>query len=99
MGFTEQFALATDVGFVARVQQAGVTAAIALMNDPATPLRVANYCSSLLNNPYGMARNLAFGVAANGAITLESSDSDLQWTVNSVLWAYAGELPKNKAKE
>ena len=41
-----------------------------------------------------MARSLAFGVAANAAIAKESADNDLQWTVNSLLSAYAGVLPK-----
>lgn len=93
MTFSEQYALAVTQDFVNRVQQAAVTAAIALMADPATPARVASYCSSLLNNASHHARSLAFGVAANAAITAESSDSDLQWTVNTLMWAFAGELP------
>lgn len=93
MTFAEQYALATDQVFVVRVQQAAVAASIALMADPATPVRVANYCANLLNNPLHAARNIAFGAVTNAALSPESSDSDLQWTINSLMRAFAGELP------
>lgn len=93
MSFIDQYALATNQEFVMRVQQAAVAAAVALLADPATPARVANYCANLLNSPMHAARNIAFGVATNASITAASSDSDVQWTVNSMMRAYAGELP------
>jgi hypothetical protein len=94
--FLGQVALAQDGEFMARVQQAAVAAAIALLNDPATDVRLANYCAALLNQPQQFARNLAFGVASNQAVTKGSGDSDLQWTVNSLMGAYAGVLPATK---
>lgn len=92
--FTDSYVLATDKGFVERVQMAAVSAALALMADLATDSRLASYCAALLNSPAQFAHNLAFGVAANPAMHKDSSDSDLQWTVNSVVHAYAGVLPK-----
>lgn len=88
--FEEQYALATSPAFVQQVQMAAINAAIALMADPATDERLANYCATLLNSPRAVAANLAFGVAANPAVTEKSSNSDLQWTVNSLMAAYAG---------
>jgi hypothetical protein len=37
-----------------------------------------------------MAEKIAVGVAANGTITGASSDSDIEWTVNSIIDDYAG---------
>lgn len=94
MAFIDEFNLAIDETFIRRVQIAAVNAAIALMAAPATDPRLANYCASLLNAPRMFAQNIAYGVAANPAITAETTDSDLQWTVNSIMSAYAGVLPK-----
>ncbi len=90
--FEQQYNLATSPTFLQQVQMAAINAAIALMADPATDERLANYCATLLNSPRVVAVNLAFGVAANPAITEKSSNSDLQWTVNSLMRAYAGVL-------
>lgn len=88
--FEKQYELATSPAFVQQVQIAAINAAISLMADPVTDERLANYCSTLLNSPRSFATNLAFGVAANPAVTEKSSNSDLQWTVNSLMAAYAG---------
>lgn len=50
----------------------------------------AMWASDTLRNPKMMAERIAVGVAAGGVITAVSSDSDLQWTVNSLIDDYAG---------
>ena len=47
---------------------APLTAALALMAEPASDSRLANYCAALLNSPMQFAQNVAFGVAANPAM-------------------------------
>jgi hypothetical protein len=91
--FRDKYALATDKSFLSAVQMAAIAASIDLLADPATDTRLAHYCSNVLNSPATFAANLAFGVAINSAISAQSSDSDLQWTVNSLMRAYAGVLP------
>lgn len=92
MTLLEQYELATDVPFVRRTQQALVKSAIALLNNPSTPEGVAEFCGHVLRAPGPHAQNMAFGVATNPVITAESSDSDLEWTVNSMISAMAGVL-------
>lgn len=41
----------------------------------------------------------SWGVAANADITLESSDNDIEWTVNSLWDAYAGAYQETPAPE
>ena len=94
MSFEEQFALATSPQFVQRVQQAAVTAAIATINGAQAETRLIDYCFNLLNRSRATAQEIAFGVVTNPAITAESTDNDLQFTVNSILSAYAGVQPE-----
>ena len=94
MTFEEQYALATSPQFIQRVQQAAVTSAIAIVNGSPAPTRVVDYCFNLLNRARATAQELAFGVATNPAITAESTDNDIQFTVNSILSAYAGVQPE-----
>jgi hypothetical protein len=94
MTFEEQFALATSPQFVQRVQQAAITAAIATINGEPTETRLLDYCFNLLNRARASAQEIAFGVATNPAITAESTDNDIQFTVNSMLRAYAGVQPE-----
>lgn len=94
MSFEEQFALATSPQFVQRVQQAAVKAAIATINGAPTETRLVDYCFNLLNRARATAQEIAFGVVTNPAITAESSDNDIEFTVNSMLSAYAGVQPE-----
>lgn len=40
--------------------------------------------------PRTMAEKMAVGVAANGTITIASEDTDIEWTVSSIIDDYAG---------
>ena len=93
MSFRDSIDLAQSTAFVARVQGAMVKSAIAVAAEaPATAghaVRVA-WATQVLRDPAHYAARLAFGVAANAAITPESTDSDIEFTVNSLWDAYAG---------
>lgn len=96
MTFAEQIELAEDGLFQARVRQATITAAIAVMAETPTAETQAAHekrtalALRILSEPTGTQRAWAYAVAANPAITAESSDGDLQWTVNSLWDAMAG---------
>lgn len=99
MTLTEQYTLASNEIFIGRVLMAAVTAAIEIggeecggTDEPTVDqhlLRSA-WAQRVLQDPLGEAYNLAMGVAANPAITTESTDSDIQFTVNSLINDYAG---------
>ena len=93
MSFAEQINLATTPAFVARVQAAMVKSAIAVSNeDPATAAHATRvqWATQVLRDPAHYAARTAFGVASNAAITSESPDDAIEFTVNSVWNAYAG---------
>lgn len=90
--FLEQVALATNKEFIHRVQQAAVKAALAIMAEadetPAHTERCA-LAQRVLHDPQAAARLLAYGMAT-ATLSLESSDSDLEWMIASIWNAYAG---------
>ena len=93
MSFRDNTELAQFAPFVARVQAAMVKAAIAVSSeDPSTEAHSTRvqWATQVLRDPAHYAARMAFGVAANPIITAESSDSDIEFTVNSVWNAYAG---------
>jgi hypothetical protein len=98
MTFLEQIEMAEDGEFQARVRQAAITAAAAIMADQPdnTPQAIAKHslraklALDVLRNPSAWARPIAAAVVTNAAVTAESTDSDLQWTVNSLWDALAG---------
>lgn len=89
MTFLDQYQLAQDADFLGRVAVATVKAAVAVMAeaDP-TPERV-KYAGIVLRNPHGAAQQMALAVVTNAVITAESSDSDIEFTVNSMYQAMA----------
>lgn len=93
MAFVDQINLAMTPHFIVRVQGAMVKSALAVASeDPATAghgTRVA-WATQVLRDPAHYAARMAYGVAVNPVITAESSDSDIEFTVNSVWDAYAG---------
>ena len=100
MSFIDAFELAQNEAFVQRVQQAMVKSAIAVSaespSDPANLVLDAarlSYATTVLRDPPRNARLMAFGVVTNGTITAESSDSDIEFTVNSMWSAYSGVNP------
>lgn len=93
MSMETQYALAKQQTFVQKVTVAMIQAAIAIANESvATPnhdLR-ARHAARVLNEPEHFAPGFALGVASNPAIKAESTDSDIQFTVNSNWDAFAG---------
>ena len=93
MTLATQYALARSPDFMARVAIAMIQAAIAISNESSAvnnhALR-ARHAARVLNEPEHFAPGFALGVASNPAITAESSDSDIQFTVNSNWDAFAG---------
>lgn len=93
MAYIDQYTLAQDPTFRSRVEMAMIIAAIQISaEDPTTEYHQqrAQYAQACLANPVSCAANFALGVASNPVITAQSSDSDIQFTVNSQWNAYAG---------
>lgn len=93
MAFADQATLAADATFIARVRIALLTASIAVMaEDNTAPHWQARkrYALACLQDPVGQAALMAQGVVTNGEIDDESSDGDIEYTVNSLFDAYAG---------
>jgi hypothetical protein len=91
--------LATDPAFRRRVRAAMVVAAVQVAAEQANPNQPerSNLRRSLATNIFAdlddHEERFAHAVAANPVITTDSSDSDLQFTVNSVFDAVAGAPP------
>lgn len=99
MAFVDTFAgrqaLAFDTVFISRVQFAMMKAAIAVQAESSGAANHTNrsgYARSVLNDPNRYGPLFAQGVVTNAAITDTSSDSDIEFTVNSLWDAYAGVL-------
>ncbi len=93
MSLETQYALAQDQTFVQRVTIAMMQAAIAVANESTAATNHAlraRHAARVLNEPAHFAPGFALGVASNPAITAESTDSDIQFTVNSNWDAFAG---------
>lgn len=100
MAFLDQVTLATDGNFVSKVQQAMITSAIQIVAEKDSvdnhydSMRLS-YAVTVLKDPRRYAQLMSYGVATNGAINSQSSDNDIQFTVNSMWDAYAGVRPNN----
>lgn len=95
MTLHDQAELAQFKGFqdrvlVAAVQAARDVAAEAPSGDPRKDELRATLATNLLASPESYAERFSWAVAANGSISFASSDSDIQWTVNSLWDAFAG---------
>jgi hypothetical protein len=96
---TETADLARWPKFVREVQAAMVTAAVAvgaeLADDPPTEAQRLRHALSanVLRDPETWTPTFAWAVAANPTITHESSNGDIQWSVNAVWNAMAGVVP------
>jgi hypothetical protein len=92
MTAAEQYDLSHDTLFMRRVQMIAQKTAIAVAaEDPATAShaqRVA-FGNKVLMNPSGYAELIAQGVTTNSAINASSTDSDIEFTINSQWNAYA----------
>ncbi len=93
MTLNAQYTLAQNQTFIERVTMAMMQAAIAIANESAAAANHAlraRHAARVLNEPQHFAPGFALGVASNPAITAESTDSDIQFTVNSNWDAFAG---------
>lgn len=95
MSLNDQAQLATFPTFRERVLIATVQAARDVAaEEPSGDARKDDLRSTLatnvLNDPEGYMDRFAWGTAANVAITYESTDSDIQFTVNSMWDSVAG---------
>jgi hypothetical protein len=93
MSFQERFALADDSGFQQKVTVAAVKVAAAVMaEDPTTAYHQARgtYAVKVLAAPEVEGMNLSLGVVTNAAITADSPDDAIEFTVASLWPAYSG---------
>jgi hypothetical protein len=89
--------LATNPAFLRKVQVAMVTAAIEVAQEAQEPTPSADYWRlrralsvNVLTDPVVWAPKFAWAAASNVALTSESTDSDIQFTVNSQWASIAG---------
>ena len=96
MAYTDQYALGEDATFQHKVQVACATAAIQVQGEalgtytPTVYQKRQNLARRVIANPAGMAVAFARVVVTNVAISSSSSDSDIQFTVNSMWDDVAG---------
>ena len=88
MAFADQAALAVDEGFQQRVRIAIVTAATQIMGEAKTSDDVTYgkrqaLAYSVLYDSGQHVERFAWAVASNPAVTAESVDGDVQFTVNA----------------
>jgi hypothetical protein len=91
VSYTTQAALASDTSFRDRVRLALATAAVDVMGEAKGSMsdtvfgKRQSFAYSVISNSNGYVDRFAWAVVANVAINNASSDSDIQFTVNS-LW-------------
>jgi hypothetical protein len=96
MAYTDQLALLSDQTFRDRITMAMVTAALNVQGEAETADSPTFYAKrsalavGALTSPSMFADRFVWAVAANPAINADSSDSDIQYTVNSVFSDLAG---------
>ena len=90
MAYLDQYTLAQDADFVARVTMAVTLAAVNLYNDPGSGHAKRQYCVQVLASPSGHGARFAYGVTADETITAESSDAVIFNRVAGIFSAYAG---------
>lgn len=95
MALLDSAELASDGTFRARVQTAIVAAALDIVGEDASAneaasLRRQSLAVHVLNGPDNFVSRFAWAVAANPAITPDSSDNDLAYTVTTVWSDLAG---------
>ena len=93
MSFQDAFALADDVVFQSRVCIAATKTAVAIMSEaPTTPGHQERgaYAVKVLASPEVEAMNISMAVVTNAAITADSNDGDIEFTVSSIWNAMAG---------
>lgn len=96
MAFTDQATLADDPAFRAKVRVATVTAAKDILGEAKGGFSDTKFgkrqslADQVITNSGSFVDRFAWAVAASPAISAGSSDSDIQFTVNSVWDDLAG---------
>jgi hypothetical protein len=93
MTLTEQLTWLADADNVAKVRQLLCKAAIAVAAEEAATAHHQTrsaYSFAVLGNPVAAGQAAAYAVATNSGLTTTPSDSDLEFTVNSMFNAFAG---------
>ncbi len=93
MSFATQYTLATDPTFIARITVAMTKAAVAVASEASTTANHgarATFAKNALHDPLGYAPKYALAVVGNAAITAESDDGAIEFTVNSMWDAFSG---------
>lgn len=93
MTYVAQSTLAADTTFIARVTQAAITGAKDVMAEAASTnghAKRTEFAVQVLRSAQVYGPLMAQGVASNVAISAASTDSDIQFTVNSLWDAYSG---------
>ena len=90
MNLKKQWELAMTEEFFRRVQQAMVRTALNVAAEKLPSPKRSSYATQILNNPEGYRMRFAHGVVAYPGISEESTDDNIQLTVNSIFNAYAG---------
>lgn len=99
-----QDTLAVNAVFRQRVKSATVNAANQIAADTSQPSYLLQYANQIITNPDGgWISGMTYQVVANPAISYESSDGDIQFTVNSNMdkcaRAFLNILPANPANQ
>lgn len=88
MSLLDSAQLASDGEFRARIQVAAITAAKDVIGEEATDdavsLRRQSLAFAVLSSPDYLTNRFAWAVASNPAMGPDATDSDIQYTVNSV---------------
>lgn len=87
----ERDSVANTTAFQLKVKIKSLSAANDLLADPAQPDYVKRYAQLIITEPSGSGwlTALSYGVMNNPAINWNSSESDIQFTVNSIFVKYA----------
>jgi len=87
----ERDSLARDAPFQLKVRMAVLSAANDLLADTTVAAYVTNYAQLIVTSPTGgsWVNVFSYGVVNNPAINFNSTQSDIQFTVNSVFVKYA----------
>ncbi len=84
--------VALSDSFQTRVRVATISASKDILAAPAQPTYLISYCQLIISSPEG--RNgwlsaMSYAVASSPAISLDCTDSDIQFTVNANIDKYA----------
>lgn len=87
----ERDSVANTSSFQMKVKMKTLSAANDLLADPMQPNYVVNYAQLIVSDPSGSGwlTAISYGVMNNVAINWDSSEGDIQFTVNSIFVKYA----------